>query len=134
MVEYGDDETVSALLKHRNELGTTPKPADLSLAFAEACHKRKTYLILDAPDELETKQVVSRLESFVDAGCRVLVTSRDHPDLREAFSAARQIEAHASSEDLTVYVQHRFGESDFHDTMGNTHTIVDAVVNKADGL
>ena len=104
VVEQGSNDILSGLLKRRNESRGTPKPGDLSLAFAEGCYKQKTYLVLDAPDELETKQIISYLQSFVDAGCRVLITSRDHPDLREAFSAAKQIEAHASSEDLTVYV------------------------------
>jgi hypothetical protein len=135
VVEHGSKEGISVLLKRRNELCTTPKPEDLSLAFAEVCCKQKrTYLILDAPDELETKQIVSRLQSFIDAGCRVLVTSRYHPDLNEAFSNAKQIEAHASTEDLTIYVKHRFAESDFRDTVGSTHTIVAAVVKKANGL
>jgi hypothetical protein len=135
VVEHGSKEGISVLLKRRNELCTTPKPEDLSLAFAEVCCKqKKTYLILDAPDELETKQIVSRLQSFVNAGCKVLVTSRYHPDLSEAFSNAKQIEAHASTQDLTVYVKHRFAESDFRDTVGSTHTIVAAVVKKANGL
>lgn len=134
VIEHGSEESISVLLKCRSESSSRQKPGDLSLAFAEVCSKQKTYLILDAPDELETKQIVSRLQYFVGAGCRVLVTSRDHPDLREAFPTARQIEAHASNEDLTVYVEHRFGDSDFRDKVGNVHEIVDAIVKKANGL
>ena len=118
----------------RSKSRSMPKPGDLVWAFSEVCQNQNAYLTLDAPDELEIKQIVSRFKSFVGAGCRVVVTSRDHPDLRETFSAARQIEARVSNEDLTVYVQHRFGESDFRDKVGNTHTIVNTIVKKADGL
>jgi hypothetical protein len=134
VVEHDTEEAISVLLKRRNER-SRPKPGDLSLALAEVCRKqKKTYLILDAPDELETRQIVSRLQSFVDAGCRVLVTSRDQPDLREAFQTARQIEACSSSEGLALYIEHRFGETDFRDKVGKTHDIVDAIVKKSNGL
>jgi hypothetical protein len=134
MIEPGREEAVEVLRNCRNELPSEPKASDLSRAFTEICSKRKVYLILDAPDELENKEVISRLHSFVDAGCRVLVTSRDHPDLREALSTAKQVEVHASSEDLTFYIEHRFRQSDFRDSSIKAHDLVAAIVKKANGL
>ena len=134
LVEQGCDQVIEVLKKSRNESPSELKANHLSQAFAKICSRKKVYLILDAPDELQNTEIILNLRSFVDAGCKVLVSSRDHPDLREALSTAKQVEVHASSEDLTSYVEHRFRETDFRDSSLKAHDLVVAIVKKANGL
>lgn len=135
VVEQTSQELLTFLLQRRDDLGQSPKSTDLGLIFTTICRKQKMFFVFDAADEVDNlKRLITRFESFVKAGCRVLITSRDHPDLRTSSLSRNQIQIVASTNDLQAYVQDRFQESDFNDQLGTQHSIVDAVVSKADGL
>ncbi|KAL9620027.1 MAG: hypothetical protein Q9160_005405 [Pyrenula sp. 1 TL-2023] len=135
VVEQASQELLPFLLQRRDDLGQCPKPADVGLVFTAVCRRKKIFLIFDAADEVENlKRLLIRFEAFVKAGCHILITSRDHPDLRTSSLSQKQIQIVASIDDLQAYVQSRFQESDFDDQLGTRHSIVDAVVSRADGL
>lgn len=127
VAEHGDSTMVAALNKQRNNIGRTPDVRALSKAFSSTCLTRNTFLVFDAPDELENpKEVVLLMRSLVDAGCKVCITSRDIPEM----------EIMPSREDLTTYVKARLGESDFCDAFDGdkNNDVVDTIVLKADGM
>lgn len=129
------DDVISLLSEHRRRCQSPPKLDELVAALKETCEKEKTYLVLDAPDELDVSKVVlSRLVTLAKVGCRVFVASRDHPDIRVSLSNARHLEVNSDMNDITLYIRHRFGESDFRDTIGTAHTIIEALAEKANGL
>lgn len=137
VAEHGDSTMVAALNKQRNNIGRTPDVRALSKAFSSTCLTRNTFLVFDAPDELENpKEVVLLMRSLVDAGCKVCITSRDIPEIRGQLSNAKEMEIMPSREDLTTYVKARLGESDFCDAFDGdkNNDVVDTIVLKADGM
>lgn len=135
VVKHDCEEIIPILSRCRRGASSVPMADELFSALKEICNKHKVYLIVDAPDELDApKSILSRLQSLVGVGGRVLVTSRDHPDLRAAFSPGRHFELYSHPEDMVLYILHRFQESDFHGLMGKTHTIVEEVAQKANSL
>ncbi|KAL9109444.1 MAG: hypothetical protein Q9227_005952 [Pyrenula ochraceoflavens] len=135
VVKFDSEEVIPILSKCRREASSSPKADELFNALKEICTRHKVYLIIDALDELNApKTIVSRFLSLVDVGGSVLVTSRDHPDLRAAFSPGSQFEVYSHPEDMDLYILHRFQESDFNGIIGKTHAIVEQVTLKASSL
>ncbi|KAF9639089.1 ankyrin repeat-containing protein [Lasiodiplodia theobromae] len=95
------------------------------------------FLVLDGLDELEkSEEVISLLQSFVQAGCKVCVMSRDTPDIRDSLSGAKHMEVRASREDMVTYAKARFQESDFCNVFeAHKHDgIIEEIVGKANGI
>ncbi|KAB2576395.1 putative ankyrin repeat protein [Lasiodiplodia theobromae] len=135
--EQADSSMLAALNEKRQSVGRNFAVENLAQAFLSAALTQKDiFLVLDAPDELESpKEVVSLLQSFVKAGCKVCVTSRDIPEIRGPLSTDKQVNIKsASREDLATYIKARFAESDFCDALAAIDDIVDAVILKADGI
>ncbi|KAL0257966.1 hypothetical protein SLS55_007134 [Diplodia seriata] len=137
LAEQGDPAVLSELNKQRQSIGRNFSTENLAQALHTTFLDHKNiFLVLDAPDELETpKEIVSLLQAFAEAGCKVCVTSRDIPEVRGPLSAAKHIHIrNASPEDLATYIRSRFAESDFCDALTAINDIVDAVVQRADGI
>ncbi|KAL1641063.1 hypothetical protein SLS58_006335 [Diplodia intermedia] len=137
LAEQGDSAVLSELNKQRQSIGRNFSTESLAQALHTTCLNHKNiFLVLDAPDELEhPKEIVSLLQAFAEAGCKVCVTSRDIPEVRGPLSAAKHIHIrNASPEDLATYIRSRFAESDFCDALAAINDIVDAVVQRADGI
>ena|SRR5436190_16142897 len=96
----------SALKECCNDPYKLRSPKDLSQIFTKACSLQKnTYLVIDGPDELNDPDgLLSYLQSFVDAGCRILVTSRDISNIRSKFYTANKMEVQATFEDLKTFL------------------------------
>lgn len=137
IVSHGSEDAITLLCEQRNKLASLPKADDLATVFTDVCRSQeRLYLILDAVDELEgIKQVASFLKTFQTAGCSILITSRHHPDLSKALAPFREIALESSNPlDLHTYVQCRFEKSDFADAIQDMTPIVEAVVQRTDGL
>ncbi|KAL2007477.1 hypothetical protein VTN00DRAFT_8915 [Thermoascus crustaceus] len=68
------------------------------------------------------------VHSFVEAGCRVLVTSRDLPNLRNKLDIADKMEVGL---DLKDYIESRFREGDFAGEVDEANGLVDEIASKA---
>jgi hypothetical protein len=135
VVERGDRNVVSFLSSSRSAMGTAASAQDLAKSYSTACQHQRTFLVLDAPGELDKpKELLAHLHSFVEAGCWVLVMSRDIPDVRGTLQTARQIEVQATREDLVMYIKARFSESDFPDTISENNGILDGIIEKSSGM
>jgi len=135
VVEQGDENVILSVSKWINSADKISSEEDLWQGFCTACLTQpNTYLILAAPDELENpKMLVSLFQPFVTAGCRLLVTSRDVPDLKNALGKAKQVQIQADRRDLATFVEGRFRESGF-DNISKSKKFVNEVVDKADGM
>lgn len=108
---------------------------ELSKCFVSVCRLQRTFLLLDAPDELDKpKELLEQIQSFVDAGCWVLVTGRNIPDIRGAVRAPREIAVLAMREDLIAYIHARFRDSEFFGAVSRDNEILDAIVEKSNGM
>ncbi|KAJ9606743.1 hypothetical protein H2200_008752 [Cladophialophora chaetospira] len=135
MLDQKCETVVPILSKHLQKGFSVPKVEELLSAFKEVCSQSKFYLVFDAPDKLDSSQfILSQVPVLVQAGCRVLVTSRDHPDVRKALGFGRSLTVYSHMEDMTLYILHRFRESDFRDTVVKGHTLVDTVSQKSNSL
>ena len=122
------EEIVPIFSKYLRDASSAPKVDDLFGAVKEVSSQLKFYLVIDALDELDSPQsIFSLVHDLVQAGCSVLVTSGDHPDIRKVLSTGRQLGVYSHIEDMALYIQHRFKESDFRDIVMKGHTLVDTV-------
>ncbi|KAJ5823599.1 hypothetical protein N7447_005939 [Penicillium robsamsonii] len=89
------------------------EPAGLAEAFAAACELKSTYLLVDGPDEVTGADgLLPYLSSFVENGCKVMVTSRDISHIRKAMDSATKMEICSRSEDLEIYIDSRFQKNE----------------------
>ncbi|CAG7976735.1 unnamed protein product [Penicillium nalgiovense] len=89
------------------------EPAGLAESFATACELKSTYLLVDGLDEVPGADgLLPYLSSFVENGCRVMVTSRDLGHIRKAMSSATKMEICSQFEDLEIYIDSRFKENE----------------------
>ena len=97
--------------------------------------KPNAYLIIDALDELDDrKALIPIIRELAKVGTKVFVTSRDVPDIRDAFRTERNIEIQASRSDLEKFVETSLQESDYFDSLSPNAGIVSAIVDQAGGM
>lgn len=66
-------------------------------------------LVIDGPDEMESPPVLkSILASFIKSNCRMMVTSREIPEIRAALSLASIQEVFSVPGDLRTHVRSQF--------------------------
>lgn len=71
----------------------------------------KAYVVLDGLDECTySSKVVRLLPTLTGAGMKVLVTSRDLPDIRKHFENGPSLEARAPDDDMHRYIAWRLEE------------------------
>lgn len=114
----------------------TPSIKELSKILSEVVKLEvDTFLIVDALDEFEDRRtLLPILRRLSEDGVRVLVTSRDIPDIRDSFRAEKILGIQASRSDLELYVESIIAESDHYDSLTSNSEIVSAVLDQADGM
>ncbi|KAK7962817.1 uncharacterized protein PG986_003642 [Apiospora aurea] len=137
LIKQGRPPVLQALDTFRSRLGTTRTISlmELSDALYEACSIQQVILVLDGPDELESpKDIKAILPPFVKAHCRILMTSRDLPEIRAALPMDSILEIGADSDDLKIYVNYQFQEHDMEDILVDQPELEAEVINKANGI
>jgi hypothetical protein len=126
---------LSMLERYRENLNH-PSLNELSRALSDVARaKANAYLIIDALDEFDDrKALIPILRELGKARMKVFVTSRDIPDIRDAFRTERSIEIQASRSDLENFVANSFQESDYYDSLNPNAAIVSAIVDQAAGM
>ncbi|KAJ2930181.1 hypothetical protein H1R20_g6860, partial [Candolleomyces eurysporus] len=134
VLNQANDDQIAKLRKHREKTKAILKLSSLSSILIDVCSIQSTFLVVDALDEFDDrKNLYPVFKQLVQAGWHVIATSRALPDIADAFRNHPQIEIEASKSDLEIYVAHRLTESDF-DTISGNKSILDAIVDKADGI
>ncbi|KAH6891489.1 ankyrin repeat-containing domain protein [Thelonectria olida] len=136
LINQANDSTILGLTEFRDETKGEPDIKMLTDMVVTLCELApSTYLILDAPDELEApKRLISIFQTFAAAGCRVLVTSRDTPDLRHDLSIANKMEIRAVREDVSLFLEHCFRETGHEKIIRRGQDLIEEVIEKADGI
>jgi NACHT domain len=128
---------LEALASSRAQLNTL-RPAsakDLSNALNAICSSGQVILVFDAPDELENaKELESILHPFLRNNCRILVTSRDLPEIRSVLNMASIVEVQADRNDLRTYVVSQFEENDLGDLLEKHPELQIEIVDKSNGM
>jgi hypothetical protein len=125
-----------SLLDRRHEDLNSPSLKELSRILLEVAQvKAKSYLVIDALDELgDRKALIPILQELSNAGIKVFVTSRDIPDIQDAFHTKKSIEIQASRSDLENFVVNSFQENDYYGSLNAQAAIVSAIVDQAGGM
>jgi hypothetical protein len=125
-----------SLLERAHDNLNKPSLKQLSRILSDVVQvKENAYIIIDAFDEFsDRKTLIPILRELAKTGIKVFVTSRDVPDIRDAFRAERNLEIQASRSDLENFVENSFQESDYYDSLGPSAAIVSAVVDQAGGM
>jgi hypothetical protein len=130
------DSMQLALLERHRENSNNPSLKELSRALSDVARvKANAYLIIDALDEFDDrKALIPILRELGKAGIKIFVTSRDIPDIRDAFHTERNLEIQATRSDLENFVANSFQENDYYDSVSPNAAIVSAIVDKAAGM
>ena len=125
-----------SLLERQRENLNNPSLKELSRTLSDVARaKANAYLVVDALDELaDRKALIPILRELAKAGIKVFVTSRDIPDIRDAFRTERNIEIQASRSDLENFVANSFQETDYYDSSSPSVAIVSVIVDQAGGM
>ena len=135
LIDQGNREVITTLHELCKDPSRLRNLEALAQILTKACTLVETYLILDAPDELkEPNSLLCHLPSFVEAGCRVLVTSRDLPNIRSKLRAADKMEIRSNFEDLKLYIESRFRESDFSSEVDKSNGILNEIALKSSDM
>ena len=135
LIDQGDCEVIGALNGLCKDPSKLRNLKDLAQILTKAYALKNTYLILDAPDELkEPDSLLCYLPLFVQAGCRVLVTSRDLPNIRNQLRTADKIELRSNFGDLKIYIESRFLESDFANEVDQSSGILNEIALKSSDM
>ncbi|KAK2033526.1 hypothetical protein LX32DRAFT_679708 [Colletotrichum zoysiae] len=136
-IVQGKGPTIQALVDFRKKLGLH-RPAsskDLSDALRTVCAMQQLVLVLDGPDEMENpRDLKIILSPFIKTNCRVLVTSRDIPEIRSTLNEASKVEVLADASDLRAYVASRFQESDLDELIEKHPDLEKDILEKSQGI
>ncbi|KAK3315417.1 ankyrin repeat-containing domain protein [Apodospora peruviana] len=137
VVQQVDAETISGLIKFCPDPEKLQSTRGVGEVLAKACEIQKNvFLILDGPDELrEPGEILECLKELtsINSGCRVLVTSRNIPQVRNILDFAQEFEIHAYELDIGAFVGSRFRSCDMWDDAAAVVTFSQEVVQKASG-
>ena len=137
ILHQGSRHQVS-LLEQCCKHSTTPSLKELSMTLSDTARLNKnTFIVVDALDEFEDrKSLIPILQGLAkaEAGFKVLVTSRDIPDIRDAFQTEKCLEIEAERSDLELYVGSRLTESDHYESLNPNAGIISAIIDQAGGM
>ena len=124
------------LLEKHCEESDSPSCKELSKILLEAVRfNENTYMVLDALDEHDDRKIlIPILQRMTKAGVKILVTSRNTPDIRDAFQSEDSLEIQAPRSDLEIYVSNRLTEGDLYDSQKLDLGMVSAIVDQANGM
>jgi hypothetical protein len=113
VIEQADEKVLFAMKHLFVDPMKQREPVGLTESFATACELKSTYLLVDGLDEVTGADgLLPYLSSFVENGCKVMVTSRDLGHIRKAMDSATKIEICSQVEDLEIYIDSRFQKND----------------------
>lgn len=136
-ITKGDQTVANALGSFRSQRPRTDRASlkDLSDVWQSVLSVKNVVLVIDGPDELDSPIVLkSVLAPFVKASCKILVTSRNLPEIRAALPLATVREILSDQDDLKAYVISQFEESSMEDVLDSHFTLLYEVIDKANGM
>jgi hypothetical protein len=131
-IEQGDAQLI---IKAKNKCQEDPsKLRDLDVLCAilqDICSSQTIYLILDAPDELKKPdELLLRLQPINDAGCKVLIMSRELREMNRRFGSVPRVDIGTKLEDLRQYATVRIEDSEFADKLSNLEDLIGEFVSR----
>ena len=135
VVRLGNSEQVSSLERLCGSSKSTSLNELTQILSETVPLNNGIYLVIDALDEFGDRRVlVPVLQRLLRTGLRILITSRDIPDIRDAFHSEPSLMVQASQSDLEVYIRNRLAESDLCDSMEPHADMITAIAHQVDGV
>jgi hypothetical protein len=125
-----------SLFEQYRKNSSNPSLQELSRMLSDIVRvNANAYLIIDALDEFsDRKALIPILRELAKDGIKVFVTSRDTPDIRDAFSAERNLDIQASRSDLENFVASSLRECDYFDALSQNAAMISAIVDQSGGM
>ena len=135
VVKVGNAEQVSCLERRCRSLNS-PSLNELTQILSETAKLNNgIYLVVDALDEFRDRRLlVPVLQRLSSTGLKILVTSRDIPDIRDAFRSEMSLIIRTPHPDLELYIKHRLAESDLFGSAKPHADLITTIVNQASGV
>lgn len=136
LVEQAGEDVVMQIKAALSDPIKRTKEADLCKILAQACSLHPTYLVIDAPDELDKpRRLLAHMQPLVDCNAHVLITSREISEMKK-FPNLLKIEARSKLEDIRKYLTAQFEEHELceDDDTSEFDGLVDAIVSKSSNL
>ncbi|WQF76737.1 Putative NACHT nucleoside triphosphatase, P-loop containing nucleoside triphosphate hydrolase [Colletotrichum destructivum] len=128
-------QALTGLRKQSSGLHRSASPEDVYNALKTVCTVQQFFLVLDGPDEMENPRGLKTvLAPLVKGNCRVLITSRDIPEIRSTLDEASNAEVQADEKDLRAYLASRFEENGLEDVMEQHPHLERDILDKSQGM
>ncbi|KAL5000855.1 ankyrin repeat-containing domain protein [Aspergillus recurvatus] len=135
VIEQGSAEVLGVLKESCKDPGRLQQATEVTQLIAAAGLAKPMYLVLDAVDELrDPAPLLSHITTLVSSGINVLITSRDLPHIRKNMKPATHLEITSNLDDLKVYIESRFRDSDFSDEVEEEDKLVGDVASSSGNL
>ncbi|KAI1323121.1 ankyrin repeat-containing domain protein, partial [Xylariaceae sp. FL0255] len=136
MLGYGQKTVVQLLIEfvRTNKKGQRASFQELSKAFLTVASAQHITIFLDGLDELDHKDRKLVLQPLMASGCKILVTSRDVPDIRSALDRVIHMEIRADQGDLTRFVRNQFENGDLCDFEDYVDEFIDVILSKSNAV
>jgi hypothetical protein len=132
LLEQGDADVVSQLKSFCADPSKLRSAKEVAEIFSTVCSLRRTYLVIDALDEADEQNLIlSHLQPLINTGTRILVMSRDLPNIRKRLDLADKMHVKSDLEDVKTYVKSRFRDSGGFSSAGEEGWLIDDVAAKA---
>ncbi|KAI6307324.1 hypothetical protein MCOR29_009744 [Pyricularia oryzae] len=132
----GDSTVVEALIAFSCQQPETKTASlnDLTKIWNGVLSGQGFVLVIDGPDELETPMVLKGvLAPFIKTNCRIMVTSRDIPEVRSALPLASIQEILPDPDNLETYVLGRFAENGVDELLEHHPSLKAEIVEQSNG-
>ena len=135
VVKLGNSKQVS-FLERLCGSSNNPSLNELTQILSETVRLNNgIYLVIDALDEFgDRRLLVPVLQRLSRTGLKIWITSRDIPDIRDAFHSEPSLMIQASQSDLELYIKNRLAESDLCDSMEPHVDMITAMASQVDGV
>ncbi|KAL3461665.1 ankyrin repeat-containing domain protein [Aspergillus heterothallicus] len=135
IIEQETLESLALIKEACTDPGKLQNASTVAHLISIAGSSQPTYIVLDAVDELrDPTALLSHIPTFVSAGVNVLVTSRDLPHIRKTMKLASHLKITSSPDDLRLYVESRFRDSDFSGDIEDDPTLLDSIISISGNL
>ena len=139
IIDQADRDTIAALKRERDSTRSLLRADQATAILSTMCSRRLTFLFLDGLDELAAPASLLKLaHQLHNQECRVCISSRDIPAIRESLAQHQELNINATKGDLGAYIRTAFAESEFGKKLlrnsDSYDNMVRVLVGKANGV
>ncbi|QKX55818.1 uncharacterized protein TRUGW13939_02916 [Talaromyces rugulosus] len=135
IVDQGSEKMLSTLKGACGDPSALQNANKVVQLLALAASVQSIYLVVDGVDELKTlNELLEHILELAKSKMRIMVTSRDLPQIRRKMSTTLRLNIKPTEHDLRLYVNMRLQDSDFVEEAAKDSSLIDDIVSKTGNI